>query len=256
MTTIGQILSEAVRIPGSQWGFHPAFPTKLARRSAKAQRASPLPRLMKKGGDFDKDKAGTPEIIPNGVMGDVVIGATRFEWAQKAGVPSLPVKIWLGPTQDVAGHAERFLNELESVRPGTGTTHNLATLAKRQSAALVNEALKSLPSTRSVGVFYSILGTRASGANTPVARERIDLLRKTVQAICKVKPEGGDNLPGDVIAAVSRLVEQGLPIASKWRKEPWSLAVEKARTMRARRGGQGLLTEYLATVLAGRTSKS
>lgn len=251
-----QIIEEAVRIPGSEYGLHPAVPVRLFRRSVKAQRPSPLGRLKQKARKFDIEKVGVPEAIPNGTMLDVVVGATRTDWAREVGIKTLPAKIWLGPEPDVAAHAERFLNELESVKPGTHMAHQLALKADRAAAKEVQNALDALPHCRSVGVFYRILDSRPTGADAKLPRANVDLLNRTVDYLRALKPEGGDPLPGEIVRAVAKLVDEGRTVADVWRGtkkgQDWTRAVDRARTAKANHGGAGRLHEYAANILEGR----
>lgn len=256
-TLVAKITRESIPIPGSNWGLHPAVPVWLIRRDPEAQRPSQKDRLIKKAGEFDLDKIGTPELFPDGEWFNAIVGATRSEWAlDDESSKTIPAKIWRGKTLSASERGERFLNELECVKPGTEVAHKIALLASREAAELVSWAHTQLPATRegTLRTFYAILGTRPTGAEQSISEESKQLLFDVIKAINRIKVGGGakETLPGAVIKATALLVSQGRTISSKWSKSPWELPVARARVLHARNGGKGTVIEHLATILEGR----
>ncbi len=238
---IRRLIKEAIRVPGGNWLLHPSIPLWLFKRHPKAQRNSVLSRLRKCAGVFDVDKAGLPRFVPNSGALYAVTGATRCEFAiESMGKDAtLPGELW-PEEQSEKEMANFFLDELRHVEPGIGTKHSIALVANRRDAKLVDVAIKKVPmGFKSLGAFYFALGLW-DGENT---------LRKTALEIRRIRPRGKEFIPGAIIRGTAILVSRNQAISNKWKKKKWSLALERARTSRARSGGNGSIAEHTARIL-------
>ncbi len=255
LSEISDVIKGSISIPGSGWKLHPAVPLRMIKRHPRAQRASVLRRLKRAiaGEGFIKDKAGLPRIVPNNGHFYAVTGATRTELAieTSGGHGTIPCEVW--PTEQTEQQmAEFFLDELRHVVPGIGTKHDLALVAKRRDAKLVQNAIQKIPgANKSVGCFYFILKMKAGEV----------LLEQTVREIVKTWPKQALSsqsvFPGSIVRGVALLLRSGRPVARKFRVQHGPRVIspvevqKDARLRKTGNGGRGTISSHVADVLAG-----